>query len=230
VRATPDRSQAPSGALPSLDIVDVLDRMQGEPIDGDPTWYEIASDNLTGSVSAVFVECTTAEAPTATDGFLLPFACGRRVSVTQGNNSTLSHTGRSTYAFDFGAALDAPPLAMESGVVSHMRTNVDPGDPCDSNGGRDCINTANSVTIDHGDGTNTIYAHLNEARVEVGELVARGDVITLPGGAGWSTGPHTHVRRQDDCGGSYCQAITLDFADGDHTSDAGDTVTSGNCP
>lgn len=48
------------------------------------------------------------------------------------------------------------------------------------------------VVIDHGDGTKTIYAHLNEAYVEEGAYVEQGEVIGALGSTGWSTGPHLH--------------------------------------
>ncbi len=48
------------------------------------------------------------------------------------------------------------------------------------------------VTIDHGEGLVTIYAHCSKRLVEVGDKVERGDVIALVGSTGQSTGPHLH--------------------------------------
>ncbi len=48
------------------------------------------------------------------------------------------------------------------------------------------------VKVEHGNGTMTVYAHLQEARVEKGQQVRRGDVIALSGNSGRSTAPHLH--------------------------------------
>jgi len=49
-----------------------------------------------------------------------------------------------------------------------------------------------SITVDHGNGMATRYAHLNKALVKVGDYVQRGDVIGELGNTGRSTGPHLH--------------------------------------
>ncbi len=48
------------------------------------------------------------------------------------------------------------------------------------------------VEIDHGKGYVTRYAHNSENQVEVGEEVARGQVIGLMGASGRATGPNLH--------------------------------------
>lgn len=48
------------------------------------------------------------------------------------------------------------------------------------------------VVIDHGDGSETRYAHLSTYAVNAGEVVRQGDHIGAVGSTGASTGPHLH--------------------------------------
>lgn len=49
-----------------------------------------------------------------------------------------------------------------------------------------------TVIIDHGSGIMTLYAHNDQIEVTKGQLVKAGEVISMAGSTGMSTGPHIH--------------------------------------
>jgi len=54
------------------------------------------------------------------------------------------------------------------------------------------------VVIDHGDGWQTLYAHMNDVDVVCGQAVFQGNMIGGVGSTGNSTGPHLHFEMQHD--------------------------------
>jgi murein DD-endopeptidase MepM/ murein hydrolase activator NlpD len=81
-------------------------------------------------------------------------------------------------ALDVGAWQGAPVVAADSGYV--VAAGWD-----DSGYGR-------IVVIDHGNGFQTLYAHMEVYYVEVGDSVAKGEQIGEVGSTGNSSGPHLH--------------------------------------
>ena len=230
VRPTPSTEMAPLGTLANGAIVDVLDLVAGESLEGNDQWYEIHGPAVDGYVWSGLVECTLDEP--STDGFFLPLECGKSATISQGNNGEFSHNGKSAYAFDFSLGLGTPLVAIADGTVAYLYAGTKPGDPCYNGGGQECNNAANYVNLLHNDGTRSIYAHLSEVHVALGELVPRGKAVGLSGSTGWSTGPHAHVARLENCASAWCQSIPVAFTDvaGDGVPKTGDMVTSGNCP
>ncbi|MDA1079827.1 MAG: M23 family metallopeptidase [bacterium] len=82
-------------------------------------------------------------------------------------------------AIDIANGSGGPILAADSGVVTQA-------------GWLDGFGYGNRVMIDHGNGTQTLYAHLSVAQVQPGQRVNRGDVIGQMGSTGRSTGTHLH--------------------------------------
>lgn len=48
------------------------------------------------------------------------------------------------------------------------------------------------LTIDHGNGYKTVYAHCSKLLVEVGQEVTKSEEIAYVGATGYATGPHLH--------------------------------------
>jgi murein DD-endopeptidase MepM/ murein hydrolase activator NlpD len=79
---------------------------------------------------------------------------------------------------DFRAEEGTRVRAMNRGIVRIARTYRDYG---------------KTIVIDHGQGLQTMYMHLSKIKVNVGELVERGQVIGLSGMTGYAESPHLHV-------------------------------------
>ncbi len=82
------------------------------------------------------------------------------------------------FGMDFSAEIGTPIYATGDGEVIRA-------DSKSSGFGR-------HVRIDHGYGYITIYAHMNDYNVSVGQKVKRGDLIGFVGNSGRSRGPHLH--------------------------------------
>lgn len=83
------------------------------------------------------------------------------------------HTG-----IDISAPLGAPVMASANGVVVAVAHSD--------------FGYGNYVVIAQGGGIETLYGHLLQTNVKVGDRVVRGQVIGLEGSTGFSTGPHVH--------------------------------------
>lgn len=81
-------------------------------------------------------------------------------------------------AIDLATSTGTPVAAADAGYVSLVQS---------SNSGY-----GKMVIIDHGNGYQTLYAHLSKISVEPGQAVARGEIIGSSGSTGNSTGPHLH--------------------------------------
>jgi murein DD-endopeptidase MepM/ murein hydrolase activator NlpD len=82
---------------------------------------------------------------------------------------------------DIGAPLGTPIYAADSGTVALANTTNSWG------GGYGYY-----VTIDHGEGRATLYAHMSSVAVSTGDVVSQGQLIGYVGSTGMSTGPHLH--------------------------------------
>lgn len=97
-----------------------------------------------------------------------------------------SRKGGFHYGVDIGNKRGTPIVAAASGVVIKIVNGCREGNS--SCGGR----YGNYITIQHSNGTKTIYAHLNTVGVSYGQNVSQGETIGTLGNTGRSTGPHLH--------------------------------------
>lgn len=104
-----------------------------------------------------------------TGGFIWPTAN----HTLSGNDYWSGHL-----AIDLAAGTGAPVWASDSGVVVFSGWAY---------GGYGIM-----VMIDHGNGWQTVYAHLSQSTVDCGASVSQGQQIGLAGSTGNSTGPHLH--------------------------------------
>jgi len=152
------------------------------------------------------------------DIYMLPFAKGTDLWVTQGNNSPYSHYGKAAYAFDFNLSSNdegALLVAAADGTVDLIKEDI-PDDHC---GGEDMANQSNRLVIRHDDGFCDLYLHLKrgsacEFGLSVGTQVVRGQPIARMGKTGYTNcRAHLHFQRQY-CGTSYWQqSVPVVFAD-----------------
>lgn len=105
----------------------------------------------------------------ATGNMIWPSSCHRISQYFKG----WRHTG-----VDIACPWGGNIYAADSGVVSRVQYG----------------NTGYgyNLIIDHGNGKQTLYAHLSRILVKAGERVTKGSVIGLEGSTGRSTGPHLH--------------------------------------
>ena len=92
------------------------------------------------------------------------------------------HPVSKNVSFHSGVDLDAPAgsnvLAVADGTVLNAEYNQAYG---------------YFVLLEHEDGVQTFYAHMQELLANPGDEVKQGQIIGLVGSSGWATGPHLHL-------------------------------------
>jgi len=84
------------------------------------------------------------------------------------------------YGLDFAQKAGTPIKAMNNGITTLAE--------------EDLFYTGATLIFDHGHGVSTLYMHMDEIFVSVGDHVKKGDIIGTVGSTGRSTGPHLDVR------------------------------------
>lgn len=138
--------------------------------------------------------------------YVLPFPVAERFELTQGNCRPPSHRGRFRYSFDFRMPVGSPVTAAREGVVWAVRE--------DRPEGTNRTGDENYVILRHEDGEFSRYVHLarDGVLVEVGQTVARGDVIAWSGASGRSRFPHLHFDVVTGCDEGSCVTVPAAFS------------------
>jgi len=132
----------------------------------------------------IAAERETLAAARATDSGLTGFVdslvwpARGRISGIFGSQRVLNGQPRQPhYGFDIAVPTGTPLACVLSGRVTLSA---------------DQFFFGNLVVVDHGHGVNSLYAHLSERMVSVGDTVQRGQIIARSGATGRVTGPHLH--------------------------------------
>ncbi|HEY43854.1 MAG TPA: peptidoglycan DD-metalloendopeptidase family protein [Anaerolineae bacterium] len=112
-----------------------------------------------------------------TGGFIWPTAN----HYVSGNDYWSGHL-----AIDIAAGYGAAIWAADSGVAVFA--------------GYSTVGYGYMVMIDHGNGWQTLYAHLSQVSVACGQNITQGQLIGLGGSSGNSTGPHLHFETRYEGG------------------------------
>ena len=87
---------------------------------------------------------------------------------------------RPHYGIDFHAPEGTPVKAMMDGEVTLAEN--------------DMYFTGGTIIFDHGHGISTLYMHMKDIDVEVGQKIKQGQIVGTLGQSGRATGPHLDIR------------------------------------
>ncbi|HEX5397010.1 MAG TPA: M23 family metallopeptidase, partial [Candidatus Limnocylindria bacterium] len=88
----------------------------------------------------------------------------------------------------------AHPLGIDIDLFNHHHAAIAAaaGGVVTFAGGNACCSYGYYVVVDHGNGYQTLYAHLSTISVGVGDVVSQGQQVGISGVTGYSTGEHLH--------------------------------------
>jgi len=119
--------------------------------------------------------------------YSLPYQVGRSYLLVQAYQSSLSHKGE--YALDFKMKVGTKICAAREGVVIAARKDSEKGGLKP-----EMLSEGNYIVIEHADGSQAHYWHLQKHGVLVkpGDTVVQGQTIGFSGNTGYSAFPHLH--------------------------------------
>ncbi|MBI5969564.1 MAG: M23 family metallopeptidase [Deltaproteobacteria bacterium] len=160
-------------ATPKAKVNDLIERMKSDikQLESRANRQESSFTELQGQLvnKASFLASTPSIWPVR--GWVTS-TFGDRINPFTGFNQL--HNG-----MDIANRMGTPIAATANGIV--VQADRDPG-------------LGKVIGISHGYGIKTVYGHLSEIHVRVGQKVKRGDKIGAMGSTGNSTGPHLHYQ------------------------------------
>ena len=87
---------------------------------------------------------------------------------------------RPHYGVDFHAPEGTPVKAMMDGIVTLAE--------------KDMYFTGGTIIFDHGHGISTLFMHMKDINVQVGQKIKQGQIVGTLGKSGRATGPHLDIR------------------------------------
>ena len=84
------------------------------------------------------------------------------------------------YGLDFAQKKGTPVKAMNNGIITLVE--------------KDLFYTGGTLIFDHGHGISTLYMHMDDLFVNVGDQIKKGDIVGTVGASGRATGPHLDIR------------------------------------
>ena len=59
---------------------------------------------------------------------------------------------------------------------------------------KDMYFTGGTIIFDHGHGVSTLYMHMRDIKVKLGQKIKKGEIVGTLGQTGRATGPHLDIR------------------------------------
>ena len=163
-QAVPEQSAAP---------VITEERSVSEPEKEDATQPQISAPELESSPEPEIL-------PEGAPSYVFPLE--NADAAVNDSYGWREHPVSKNVSFHSGVDLDAPAgsnvLAVADGTVLNAEYNQAYG---------------YFVLLEHEDGAQTFYAHMQELLANPGDEVKQGQIIGLVGSSGWATGPHLHL-------------------------------------
>lgn len=144
----------------------------------ETSYFNALASEQAAAAAAASKNKPSSSGSTTSSGFRFPLAYSTGVTCAYGPRIHPINGNKSFhYGVDLAAGMGTEIYATKSGTVTGATYG-------EANG--------YYVTINHGDGYSSIYAHMTNYVVSAGDTVKQGQLIGYVGTTGWSTGPHLH--------------------------------------